>query len=73
LKFYPSPVKDILTIESTGTIKSVELIDFQGRVLKRINANSGIYKLNMSSCPRGIYLIKIFTQDGNYIQKLLKE
>jgi hypothetical protein len=73
LKFYPSPVKDILTIESSGIIKSIELIDFQGRVLKRVDINSGIFKLNMSSCPQGIYLIQIFTPDGNYVQKILKE
>jgi hypothetical protein len=73
LKFYPSPVKDMLTIETSGIIKSIELIDFQGRVLKKIDANSGIYKLDMSSCPQGIYLIQIFTPDGNYVQKILKE
>ncbi len=73
LKFYPSPVKDILTIETSGILKSVELIDFQGRVLKRIDINSGLFKLDMSSCPRGIYLVQIFSTEGNYIQKILKE
>ncbi len=73
LKIYPSPVKDMLTIESSEKIKSIELIDFQGRVLKRINISSGIFKLDMSSYAQGIYLIQIFTPAGNYVQKILKE
>jgi len=73
LRFYPSPVKDLLTIESSGVIKSMELIDIKGRVLKRVVINSGLYKLDMSSCPGGVYLIQIFTRDGNYVQKILKD
>jgi hypothetical protein len=73
LKFYPSPVKDMLTIESPEIIKTIALIDFQGRVLKRIEINSELYKLDMSFCPQGIYLIQIFTPAGNYVQKILKE
>ena len=73
LKFYPTPVKNMLTIESSGIIKNVELIDFQGRMLKRIIVNSRLYKLDMSSCHQGIYLIQIFTSDGNYVKKILKE
>jgi hypothetical protein len=73
LKFYPTPVKDNLTIESSGVIKMAELFDFQGRLIRKIDINSGIYKLDMSSYSRGIYLIQIITQDGNFMQKIIKE
>jgi len=44
LKFYPTPVKDNVTIESSGTIKIVGLFDFQGRLIRKIDVNSAIYK-----------------------------
>jgi hypothetical protein len=72
LKFYPTPVKDNLTIESSGIIKSVELLDFQGKSLQKIDINSGIYKLDMSSCSQGIYLIRVITPGGNFMQKIIK-
>jgi hypothetical protein len=72
LKFYPTPVKDNLTIESSGIIKSVELIDFQGKSLQKIDINSGIYKLDMRSCSQGIYLIRVITPGGNFMQKIIK-
>jgi hypothetical protein len=73
LKFYPLPVKDLLTIESSEVIKSVELIDYQGRVLKQIDVNTGLYILDMSKCSRGVYLIQISAPGGIYVQKILKE
>lgn len=73
LRFYPTPVYDYLTIESSGIIKTVELFDFQGRLLRKININSGTYKLDLSACSRGMYLIQVVTQDGNYKQKIIKQ
>jgi CotH kinase protein/Lamin Tail Domain/Secretion system C-terminal sorting domain len=72
LKFYPTPVTDILNIEYSGTIKSVELLDIQGKSTGRTDINSGIYKLDMSSCSKGIYLIRLCTPEGNFIHKIIK-
>ncbi len=72
LKFYPTPVKDNLSIEYSGTIISVELLDIQGKSIRKIDINSGNYKLDMSSCLQGIYLIRVITPDGNFIQKIIK-
>jgi hypothetical protein len=73
LKFYPLPVKVNLTIESSGTIKIVEIFDFQGRLMRKIDVNSGIYKLDMSSSSQGIYLIQVITSGRNFMQKIIKE
>ena len=73
LKFYPTPVKDFLTIESSATIKFLQLYDFQGKLIRRIEINSGTYNLDMSSCHKGIYLVQVFTSDRNFVQKIVKE
>src|SRR5664280_1920917 len=72
LKFYPTPVKDNLSIEYSETIKSVELLDIQGKSIRKIDINSENYKLDMSSCSQGIYLIRVITPSGNFIQKIIK-
>jgi hypothetical protein len=73
LKFYPSPVKDHLQIEAEGTINSLQLINFRGCLLQTIKVNSEKYNLDMTSCFPGIYLIKVFTPNRNYVQKIFKE
>lgn len=72
VKFYPTPVKENLTIESSGSIKNLELFDFQGRLIKRIEINSALYNLDMSSFSQGIYLIRVYTSEGNFMQKIIK-
>lgn len=72
LNFYPSPVTDYLTIEFGGMIKSVELYDFQGRMLIRTNADSDVYKLQMSNFSRGMYIVRVYTREGNFIRKIVK-
>jgi hypothetical protein len=73
LKFYPTPVTNNLTIESSATIKTVELFDFQGILIRKIVINSGIYKLDMSSCSQGLYLVHVITPAGSFMQKIIKE
>jgi len=73
LKLYPIPVTDYLTIESSVTIKILQLFDFQGRLIRKIEINSGIYKLDMSSYSPGIYQIQLITQGGNTVHKIIKQ
>jgi hypothetical protein len=73
LKVYPTPVRENLFIESSATIKAVELFNFQGIMIKRINVDSENYDLNMSSYPKGIYMIQVITRDNNFVRKVIKE
>ncbi|MCX6253693.1 MAG: T9SS type A sorting domain-containing protein, partial [Bacteroidia bacterium] len=73
LKFYPTPVKDNLTIESSGKISILQVFDFQGRLLRKITVNSETYNLDMSSYFPGIYLIEVITPDGSIVRKIIKE
>ena len=73
LRVYPILVRDYLTIESSGDINTLHLLDFQGRLLQTINVNCGTYKLDMSSYSQGIYLIQVITPGRNYMQKIIKQ
>jgi hypothetical protein len=72
-RVYPTPVKDRLTVESSGTIKIVELYDYQGRQIRKIIVDSGNYILDMSSLSRGIYVLRVFTYNRSFVQKIVKE
>ena len=57
LKVYPNPAQNQLTVE---TIRPgpVQLIDLQGRILRRIPNISGSLRLDISTLPAGLYLIR---------------
>jgi len=73
IKIYPTPVRDNLTLESAGTITSLELYDFQGRLLKKINVDSGIFNLDMTSYSRGIYMVHVISGGKMTVRKVIKE
>ena len=72
-KIYPTPVENTLTIESTGTINTLELYDFQGRMIRRINVDSENYSLDMSSYSKGMYMLHVFARDRIFVQKVIKK
>lgn len=73
ISIYPNPTNSVITIKCDSTIKSIELFDVQGRVLltKMISENSEV--LDISDKANGIYFLKITSDKGSKVEKLIKE
>lgn len=57
LEVYPNPVRNQLSIESALNITAIQVMDMQGRIL--LNRNGKANKLDLSSFPKGQYLMII--------------
>jgi hypothetical protein len=73
IKLYPSPVTDLLRIESETTILSIELYDIMGYKLQTIKVNSESFSLNMTSVPPGFYMVRVVTSMGSYVRKIIRK
>ena len=73
IKLYPSPVTDVLRIESETAIRYLELYDIMGSGLQTISVNSECYNLDMTTYPRGMYLVKIVTSGGSFVRKIIRK
>lgn len=75
ISIYPNPVKDIvnIAIKDNSTIKTIELYDIQGRLLQTQVVNNISSELNLSSRANGMYFVKINTDLGSKVEKLIKE
>ena len=73
LNIYPSPVKNTLTVESSGRMNILQLFDSQGRLLRNFNVNSGKYSIDMTSLSPGMYILKVISSERNYMRKIIKE
>lgn len=58
LKFYPNPVKDILTISDVKEISSYTIFDISGKQVVSDSAKSSKLELNVSQLKPGIYIVK---------------
>jgi hypothetical protein len=73
LNLCPLPVVSVLTIEFAGTVKTLELFDSQGRMIRKTYPGHGTFTLDMNSCSPGIYLLRLMTPEGSFIRKVLKQ
>ncbi len=70
ISIYPNPTKDIVVVKSETPITKIELYDFSGKKIKE----SASKEINISTLPRGNYLLKISDKNGNTeTQKLIKK
>ncbi len=71
----PNPTGNIITIEINGRfIKNIEFFDLMGRKTIDILVNKSLFNnsIDLSDLPKGTYVIKISTEEDNYIQKIIK-
>lgn len=72
IDFFPNPTKDFINVRSSDVIKSVELLDLDGRILAYQEVEGYDYKYDMSNVSNGIYLLKVNSIYSNQIEKIIK-
>ncbi len=62
--YYPNPVEDVLTINSSITINSFIVYDLLGRNIMAESINKDKFDIDLSVLPTSNYIIKLITIDG---------
>ena len=62
---YPNPVNDVLNIETTLEVKSIEIYNIQGQ--KVLSSNQK--QINVSDLAAGMYMVRIQDADNNIATK----
>ncbi len=78
IKIYPNPAESAFNIFIPVTYKQAEIqiSDMTGRIMENrtITENDGTpVQFNLSNVPNGIYLVKVSSENGNYIGKLIRK
>lgn len=67
---YPNPTDGLLKIQSSTMIKQLQIISFEGKILRKYNT---VDELNLEEFPSGIYLLKIQFENGQTgIRRVIK-
>jgi len=71
---YPNPTLDNWNIRTSATIKTVQIFNVTGRLVKEVNVNASEATINANDLSSGIYLAKISNEfDQTRTIKLIKE
>ncbi|WP_163393294.1 T9SS type A sorting domain-containing protein [Flavobacterium limi] len=69
LTLYPNPVKDVLHFNAETEISKIAVFEINGRKVFEKILNGG-HEINVQSLVKGVYLIKVFTENEEEIKKL---
>lgn len=70
---YPNPSHAVFNIAAGDEIRSVRLYDIQGRLLLTKFPDDNVARLDLSDRQAGIYFIKVITDDGFSVAKIIKK
>ena len=68
---YPNPAQNVLHLQSNNftSIKAVKIYDLQGKVVLEDTNDT----INVSNLSKGLYIVKISTEEGEFTKKFMKE
>ncbi len=76
IKIYPNPFADHLTIQTgtNGHATIIQLLDTEGKTIKKINSSQSVIRMSLKPLPAGIYFLRVLNNDGTTsIQKIIKQ
>lgn len=71
IKVYPNPANNLITVNSNFDIQKVEILDLTGKIIKSIHQSNN--PINISELTKGIYFLKIYSNDDVFSKKIIKQ
>lgn len=72
IKIHPNPAQNTVYINGDFSIKTVELYDAQGRLLQSSMINENATTIDITNKSKGVYFVKVSTEKGIRVEKLVK-
>lgn len=70
IKIYPNPTNGIISVQGKD-IHSVVIININGQIIKQLSTSTEQYTIDIREQPTGIYMIKIVTNKGIVLKKVM--
>ena len=73
VKIFPNPAQSTALIEfKNGMIHQISVVDAAGKTVKIVDAiNNASFRLDCASFAAAVYLLKIETNQGEFVEKLI--
>ena len=68
---YPNPANNMVTVNATSNINTVEVFNMMGQRVAAFDANDTNIQINTTALSNGMYMMRITTENGVSNQKLM--
>lgn len=72
INIFPNPVSDSFNVSGLDGLSNIILTDINGKIILSQKISSSDL-ISTSALPKGFYVVKLYTRDGNVIRKIVKE
>ena len=73
ITIYPNPLNDFVNINAKENIENIIIYDVSGKIVKTFQVNATQTQLNLSSLANGFYFMKISSNTGFKLEKIIKQ
>ncbi|MEM9545031.1 MAG: sialate O-acetylesterase [Bacteroidota bacterium] len=75
IRIFPNPVQDEFTVEGSLDQYTIEIIDYQGQLIQKINPEGLAQTIDISTLPKGLYVLKFLNRmdDKVVLKKIIKK
>lgn len=75
IRLFPNPTKGSFTIltDNSITFNSISILNLQGQEVFHANVSENKVEISLGNCPKGLYFVKINSQDASYYKKIVIE
>ena len=72
---FPNPVNNVINFsnDQNAVVSTVEMADLNGRVIKSLKVNATEGQISVSDLATGMYMMKITTDQGVAVKKIVKQ
>lgn len=71
VRLFPMPADHLLTIESQVPMAGISIIDMTGKLVYENRISKDLLHINLEGWNEGIYLVRIYMQEGKQILKTM--
>lgn len=73
ISIYPNPAKDFVKLSAvSGQLSAIKIYNSIGMMVEEMEVNANEVEINISGYNSGIYFFNIETENGNFVQKVIK-
>jgi uncharacterized delta-60 repeat protein len=69
---FPNPANDRIEISNPGK-SEIQILNIEGQLLKRLTANENNVSVDISDLSKGLYFVKLISEEGICVKKFIKE
>ena len=71
ISLYPNPTSDVVYVQTADMVNEVQVYNIQGQLVRTFNGD--VHSISLAGFAHGIYTLKIMTEKGMSIQKVVKQ